>query len=617
METPTAAAGKASESPSPSMVQVHTAWLAAGANSDVATMRQLRSQFSEWLDLQRQVRTGDSTSRTQRQERFCSWSDFHLRTLGASALHTAAWEGNLEIMQFVLEAGQHPDTRDDDDGMTPMMVAILRLNLMTMRCVFHHGQAVRRNLVVDCRAEEDERVKLVIDVVKLLLRFGADVDAQIQVHRLVVGDSASLTDSTLRSWQDGKTALLCSTSDEAYEVAKCLLDAGASIDAQDQRGRTALHGCVQQGGLLVTNLLLERGANIDLKDVEDISPLTLVLQRVDLNVLQLFVNHHQCVSLPQRLDFGGAVLLQAVDIQSEEVVRFIVENEYASVTARNATGETPLHRAILCRNPALMELLIGLDPTGDSLTTITKDMETPAHYAAKFGSGKEMEMLLQCLVSKLGGLQELGTANPLAFVDKSGMTCLFLAGTSVLGNTENNSAELEAEFRRLEVRDTKVQLLLRHGAPLFPIGFLASKLSPGGSTLLRFRFPVDVQHCLQIWLLEDKTRQNEPEDQEISQNGSGAVSLESLAELCAKWITSVACTNSWTSLLDILVCAGYCHEVVPLLVSLPVQRSALPAFLQQLETFVDQQLYHPLLLQLHDELLVVCDAVMAPRTGQT
>uniref|UniRef100_H3GP19 Uncharacterized protein n=1 Tax=Phytophthora ramorum TaxID=164328 RepID=H3GP19_PHYRM len=535
-----------------------------------------------------QVRTGDSTSRTQRQERFCSWSDFHLRTLGASALHTAAWEGNLEIMQFVLEAGQHPDTRDDDDGMTPMMVAILRLNLMTMRCVFHHGQAVRRNLVVDCRAEEDERVKLVIDVVKLLLRFGADVDAQIQVHR-----------------------------DEAYEVAKCLLDAGASIDAQDQRGRTALHGCVQQGGLLVTNLLLERGANIDLKDVEDISPLTLVLQRVDLNVLQLFVNHHQCVSLPQRLDFGGAVLLQAVDIQSEEVVRFIVENEYASVTARNAAGETPLHRAILCRNPALMELLVGLDPTGDSLTTVTKDMETPAHYAAKFGSGKEMELLLQCLVSKLGGLQELGTANPLAFVDKSGMTCLFLAGTSVLGNTEDNSAELEAELRSLEVRDTKVQLLLRHGAPLFPIGFLANKLSPGGSTLLRFRFPVDVQHCLQIWLLEDKTRQNEPEDQEISQNGSGAVSLESLAELCAKWITSVACTNSWTSLLDILVCAGYCHEVVPLLVSLPVQRSALPAFLQQLETFVDQQLYHPLLLQLHDELLVVCDAVMAPRTGQT
>jgi len=88
----------------------------------------------------------DSTS--QRQARFCSWGDFHLR---ASALHTASWGGSLEILQFLLESGQDPDAADDS-GMTAMMVAILRLNLMTMRCVFRDGEAVRRNTVVDVRA---------------------------------------------------------------------------------------------------------------------------------------------------------------------------------------------------------------------------------------------------------------------------------------------------------------------------------------------------------------------------------------------------------------------------------------------------------------------------------
>jgi len=91
----------------------------------------------------------DSTS--QRQARFCSWGDFHLRSLGASALHTASWGGSLEILQFLLESGQDPDAADDS-GMTAMMVAILRLNLMTMRCVFRDGEAVRRNTVVDVRA---------------------------------------------------------------------------------------------------------------------------------------------------------------------------------------------------------------------------------------------------------------------------------------------------------------------------------------------------------------------------------------------------------------------------------------------------------------------------------
>jgi hypothetical protein len=88
--------------------------------------------------------------------RFCSWSNFHLRTLGASAIHTAAWHRDLAVARFLLEAGQGPDT-GDDGGMTPAMVAILRLNLLTMRCVFHDGEAVRRNLVEDVRGSRSCR----------------------------------------------------------------------------------------------------------------------------------------------------------------------------------------------------------------------------------------------------------------------------------------------------------------------------------------------------------------------------------------------------------------------------------------------------------------------------
>lgn len=56
-------------------------------------------------------------------------------------------------MEFLLELGQDPNAADDS-GMTAIMVAILHLNLLTMRCVFRGGEAVRRNTVVDVRVWE-------------------------------------------------------------------------------------------------------------------------------------------------------------------------------------------------------------------------------------------------------------------------------------------------------------------------------------------------------------------------------------------------------------------------------------------------------------------------------
>ncbi|CAH0479522.1 unnamed protein product [Peronospora belbahrii] len=82
--------------PLSNMTDVHVAWLSAGANDDVASMRQLKSQFPEWLGLQRVV--GDETSSLASRHRSYSWTEFHLDTIGASALHTSAWNGELNTM---------------------------------------------------------------------------------------------------------------------------------------------------------------------------------------------------------------------------------------------------------------------------------------------------------------------------------------------------------------------------------------------------------------------------------------------------------------------------------------------------------------------------------------
>ncbi|KAG6945365.1 hypothetical protein JG688_00016585 [Phytophthora aleatoria] len=352
------------------MSDVHAAWLAACARSEVATTRQLSKQFPDCV------------------------------------------ERGVEVMEFLLESVHHADS-GDDSGLTPMMVAILRPSIMTTRCVFRKGQAVGRNLVVDCREEEGEQLNTVVTIVKLLLRCGANVGVQSQ---------------------DGKTALHCSTSDESYEVAKLRLDAGASGDTQDEAPH---HYCTQEGGQVVTDLLLSRRANIDVADADGITPIQF-----------------------------------AVDVQAEAVVPFIVDNGYAPVTVYNKKGETAMHRAILRNSPSVMELISDLDLDGDTLTAVTMQRETPAHYASAHGSAREVETLLLCLTRVFGDLEELeqlGETNPLNVADETGMTSLFIAAVSTENGFDSNNNNNNSF---LQDRDAKVRLLLDHGGRLFPDGFL-------------------------------------------------------------------------------------------------------------------------------------------------
>lgn len=402
--------------------------------------------------------------------------------------------------------------------------------------------------------------------------------------------------------QEGKTALHLSTSDDAYEVALVLLDAGAFIDTQDEvcldddvhcqqcfnhlpvavlfvlyldkNGKTPLHYCVHEKGLLVTNLLLSRGANIDVEDVDGLTVLELVIRRADLSLLQLFLNHHQWVATPERHDFAGSILLQAVEIEAEDVVRFVVDNEYAPVTVRNAMGENAMHRAIVRRNPTLMKLLLDLDGDGDNMTAVTELAETPAHYAARYGSSREVMTLLQCLTSMLGDLQELaelGAENPLNVVDARGMTSLYVASTTV----NNTGQQTEgATFNQLEVRDAKVRLLLDHKALLFAPNVLAQEFARNSHYLV---LPVQIQRCLLMWLVEARVHENKVQDADVS--------VEALTEFCMRWVVYIANCGSSLTLVSIVACAGFGHELLPMLVELPLRRREVSKWLRQLEKY--------------------------------
>jgi len=284
---------------------------------------------------------------------------------------------------------------------------------------------------------------------------------------------------------------------------------------------------VEEGGLLVTNLLLSHRANVDLQDADGSTPFMLMVRRATFNVLQLFLNHHQWVATPQRQDFSGAVLLLAVNFQLESVVSFVVDYDCASLATRNARGETPLHRAIL--------QLSGLASEGDALTAVTIDQETPAHYAALHGTCPVVETLLRCLMRSFGDLPELpelGAENPLNAVNAEGMTSLYLVGVAPCFRPREGDHRDQSDIASQEVRDKKAQLLVDHGAQLFPLGFLAQRLTPeaSGSTSWLL-LPNQVQRCLGAWLVELDPRLTGCEQPDTEQTR-----VDALTQVCFQWI---------------------------------------------------------------------------------
>ena len=90
------------------------------------------------------------------------------------------------------------------------------------------------------------------DIVKVLIKVGADVDAKDK---------------------DGDTPLHITAFNGYTAIAKALLEAGAEVNAKNNYGRTPLHVAAQLGRLETVEALLEAGADPTVTDGDGETPL--------------------------------------------------------------------------------------------------------------------------------------------------------------------------------------------------------------------------------------------------------------------------------------------------------------------------------------------------------
>lgn len=246
------------------------------AEAGQSAMAKLLVQLGARLDLKDEMRK--SAADIAREEGHAQLERL-LEELGRSPLHFAAADGNLNAATELLEQGAEVNAVSGSLR-TPLHYAAAKgdLKMVTLLVQKHadinKGDSTPLHLAAACGK---------LEMVRLLVTLGANLDSVDQSRPLLKAavDAKGLTGTASLSAEkiadtkkllaggrpEGVTPLHVAAENGQSEIAKLLLESGASLDIKDGNGRTPLHFAAEHGKSETAQLLLQLGASIDAKDV--------------------------------------------------------------------------------------------------------------------------------------------------------------------------------------------------------------------------------------------------------------------------------------------------------------------------------------------------------------
>lgn len=346
--------------------------------------------------------------------------DFGLQQLdfrrGSLPIHFASQYGIIHYIHLYVQRGGAVDV-EDDNGYTPLHLACSdKRGHVAVPVLVRHGASVNKlarginQRVVTplvCLVEAQGLVTLV----QYLLDYGADItvtaglDGSVLKSAIQVGNfdtvkallahaqlrdksptqkealnvafhhtlpTARVVEIFLNKQDDANSreysapALHWAVRSHGIEIAEMLLEAGASVDAEESTtGQTALHRAIARHNVDLVDLLLKHGANILKKDKDSHNAIwhaanftsEVILQRL-LDVLKSNPDAESSLYEPDR--YGRIPLHNCDTPQYVETARLLLSagDSQTMLSHRDLWGNTPLHWAAIRQIPEVAAVLL-------------------------------------------------------------------------------------------------------------------------------------------------------------------------------------------------------------------------------------------------------------------
>ena len=159
--------------------------------------------------------------------------------VGRTSLHTASAEGNIEIVQSLLDGGADVNDRNEFHQ-TALLMALWEKKFEVARLLIKYGADVNFPNGVGWTPLQVAAQDGNSEIVHVLLDHGADVNAK-----------------KMDDW----TALHLASCLDYFDVVKALLERGANVHGRNDQGQTPCQLAVIFGHQEITRLLLAYGAH--------------------------------------------------------------------------------------------------------------------------------------------------------------------------------------------------------------------------------------------------------------------------------------------------------------------------------------------------------------------
>ncbi|XP_066571914.1 transient receptor potential cation channel, subfamily N, member 1 [Amia ocellicauda] len=199
-----------------------------------------------------------------------------------------------------------------------------------------------------------------IGVVKEFL--GAMTEAQLRAQRKGSGDAA--------------LHVCCRRKD--VEMAKLLMEYGASVDFQNDEGQTALHVAAWEGDEAMLKYFYQCKANPNIVDKMDRSPLHIAAERGHSNVVEVLTEKFRSNVLARTKDGSTLMHIASHCGHPETALTFLKKG--VPLHMPNKTGAVCLHTAAKRGHTAVVKALLQ---KGAHVDATTKDSYTALHIAVQ------------------------------------------------------------------------------------------------------------------------------------------------------------------------------------------------------------------------------------------